>query len=264
MSIPSSWRKSGNNGRPFIMGILNVTPDSFSDGDMYCTKESAVKHVLELIDQGADIIDIGGESTRPGSDPVPVEDELLRVIPVLKELVPLINVPISVDTMKSQVAEAALSVGASIINDIRGLTDSSMLALAVSSDVPVVIMHMHGTPKTLGTDLMEGSVLRPIKRFLDDRITAALDAGMKEKNIILDPGVGFGTTPDQNMDIIKNCSFFSDKYPILIGASRKRFLSVKFPGMERDEASAEAAKIAVKSGADIVRVHNVAITKKMF
>jgi dihydropteroate synthase len=246
---------------PLIMGILNVTPDSFSDGGHFLLKGDAIRRAFELVDQGADIIDVGGESTRPGSDPVPVDVELARVVPVLKDLVPSLSIPVSVDTMKAQVAIASLNAGAVMINDVYGLRGHGMMDAVVQYDVPAIIMHMHGMPKTIGTDLMEGDVLSTIKSFLDQRTEAALTAGMKEKNILLDPGIGFGTDPDQAMDILRNISYFGGKYPVVAGSSRKRFLAIKFPGLDRDIASAEAAKISWESGADMVRVHNVAATR---
>lgn len=243
------------------MGILNVTPDSFSDGGSFLSKENALEHAFDLIDQGADTIDIGAESTRPGSDPVSTEEELKRLIPILKDLAPSIDVPISVDTMKWEIAEAALNNGAAIINDICGMRDEKMISVAVSCQCPIVIMHMHGTPKTLTTDNMKGDFMNDIKRFLDERVEHVLNAGVKEKDIILDPGVGFGKTAEQNMEIIKNCGRFSDEYPILIGPSRKRFLEHYYPETDKDEATAAVSKIAVDNGADILRVHNVRRTK---
>jgi dihydropteroate synthase len=246
--------------RPVMMGILNLTPDSFSDGGLYNSKKDALKHAYELIDQGADILDIGGESTRPGSDPVSEDEELERVIGIIEELAPTIDAPISIDTMKPAVAEESVKAGASIINDICGMTDERMSDVAISYGVPAIIMHVHGTPKTLGTDTMEGDFLTEIKRFLDERAEHLVGKGMEEKNIVLDPGVGFGKTAEQNMSIIENSGWFSDRYPILIGPSRKRFLSHYYPGMDKDEATAIASKTAVDNGAGIIRVHNVSKT----
>lgn len=242
------------------MGILNVTPDSFSDGGTWTDIHTAVEHAFEMVDQGADIIDLGGESTRPFSDPVSAEEELSRLIPVLDELLPSIDVPVSVDTMKTAVAEKCISMGADIINDVYGLRDDDMVQVCADSDVAVVIMHMHGMPKTMQSSVMGDGFMDEIRDFLRNRTQVALDAGISEDRIILDPGIGFGKSFDQNMEILRNSSFFSDGYPVLMGSSRKKFLSEKFAGLERDDASAEAARISVDSGADIVRVHNVART----
>ncbi|MDR3074919.1 MAG: dihydropteroate synthase, partial [Candidatus Methanoplasma sp.] len=212
-------------GRPIIMGILNITPDSFSDGGRYLSMDKALEHAYGLIDQGADIIDIGGESTRPGADPVTADEELGRIIPIIRELSPTVDVPISVDTMKPTVAKESVRAGASIINDICGLGNEHMIDVAAAYDVPVVIMHMYGSPKTLATDVMEGDFMTGIKEFLDGRAECAVSKGVRERNIILDPGVGFGKTPDQNMHIIRNCGSFGQRYPVLIGPSRKRFLA---------------------------------------
>ncbi|MDR1405131.1 MAG: dihydropteroate synthase [Candidatus Methanoplasma sp.] len=247
-----------------MMGILNITPDSFSDGGRYLRKDMALEHAYGLIDQGADAIDIGGESTRPGADPVPEDEELKRVIPIIKELSPTVDVPISVDTTKPKVAEESIKAGASVINDICGFGDDRMISVAVSYDVPAIIMHMHGSPKTLGTYVMNGDFMTEIKKFLDGRAEHAVRMGMNERNIILDPGVGFGKTAEQNMHIIRNSGSFGEKYPVLIGPSRKRFLAQCFPSLERDEATAAASKTAADSGADILRVHNVSATLSHF
>ncbi len=247
-------------GGPLVMGILNVTPDSFSDGGTWTDPSVAVRHAFEMIDQGADIIDIGGESTRPFSDPVSADDEIARLEPVLKELLPSISVPVSVDTMKTRVASRCVDLGVDMVNDVYGLRDDGMLKVCADSGVAVVIMHMHGMPKTMQTSVMGEGYMDEIRGFLRERTEAALYAGVSEDKIILDPGMGFGKSFDQNMDILRNSSFFSDGYPVLMGSSRKRFLSEKFKGMDRDDASAEAAAISVDSGADIVRVHDVART----
>ncbi|MCL2032436.1 MAG: dihydropteroate synthase [Methanomassiliicoccaceae archaeon] len=239
------------------MGILNVTPDSFSDGGAYLSKESALERAYHLIDEGADMLDVGGESSRPGSDTVTEEEEIRRVIGVIRDLVPTVDIPISIDTAKPHVAEEAVSAGASLINDIWGLRDETMADIAISNDIPAVIMHMHGTPKTLGTDTMEGDALSEIKRFLSKRAEHVISKGMKERNIILDPGVGFGKTHEQSMMIVENSGWFSSAYPVLIGPSRKRFLSHYYPDMETDEATASASVTAADNGARILRVHNV-------
>ena len=255
--MTNQWFRK-KDGRPFVMGILNVTPDSFSDGGRFLSKEEAIKHAFELEDAGADIIDIGGESTRPGSHAVPLKVEMERVIPVIRELSSSACVPISVDTSKHEVAKAAIEAGACMLNDICGLSDPKMIGVAVDHDVPVVIMHMHGTPETLGTDTMSGNVLEQVKYYLNERIEAVLDAGIRRENIVVDPGIGFGKTPQQDMEILRNPRYFTEEYPVLIGPSRKRFLSTGFPGLDREEATAEASIVTSKAGADIIRVHDVA------
>ena len=241
---------------PLLMGILNVTPDSFSDGGRFISTDEAVKRAFELLDEGADIIDIGGESSRPGSSSVPSTVEMERIIPVIREIASSIGIPISVDTCKSDVAEAALDAGAHIINDICGLSDDRMVRLAADRDVPVVVMHMYGTPGTFNTDMMQGDVIAEIRSFFDKRIQNILNAGVSESNIIIDPGIGFGKTSQQDMDILRGPRSFSE-YPVLIGPSKKRFLSYGFPEMEKDDATVSASILASDNGADIIRVHDV-------
>ncbi len=252
------WRRP-EGGRARVMGILNVTPDSFSDGGSWTDPAAAVRHALDLVDQGADVIDIGGESTRPNSYPVPADEEIRRLEPVLRDLVPSIDVPVSVDTMKTRVASRCIDLGAEIINDVYGLRDDGMAELCASAGVSVVIMHMNGMPRSMPAS-MGGDFMHDIRDFLRERTSVALDAGIRPDDIILDPGIGFGLDPDENWTVLSSSSFFSDGFPVLSGSSRKRFLLAKFPGMERDEASAEAARIASDSGADLVRVHNVGAT----
>ncbi len=239
------------------MGILNVTPDSFSDGGRWIDVDAAVRHAFDLVDQGADIIDIGGESTRPGSVPVPTEKELSRLEPVLRELIPSIDVPVSVDTMKTAVAERCIGWGVDMINDVNGLRDDGMVELCASAGVHVVIMHKNGDSEHMPAS-MEGDFMSTVRDFLRERTEAALDAGIRSDRIILDPGIGFGKAPQQDIEILGNSSFFSDGHAVLSAFSRKRFLSTLFPGEDKDAATAKAARIAVGSGADIVRVHDVA------
>lgn len=251
--------------RPALMGILNVTPDSFSDGGRWDSAESARAHALDLLDQGADIIDIGGESTRPGAVPVSEDVELQRVIPALNAVLESIDLPVSVDTMKASVARRAVESGAAIINDVSGLADPAMLATVAELDVPFVVMSSYGTPQTFKTQTIPGDGVEYAKTFLLKRIGKALDAGVNERNIIIDPGLGFGTSPEQSHEMLKRSGEFSfGKYPVLIGPSRKRFLGKIYPGLEKDEATAEACLLAAAGGADIVRVHNVACVARRF
>lgn len=240
------------------MGILNVTPDSFSDGGEWVGTDRAIKHALDMVEQGVDIIDIGGESTRPGSLPVSVEEELNRLEPVLEALLPSIDVPVSVDTMKPAVAERCIDLGVSIVNDVMGLRSEGMLEVCADYDVAVVIMHMEGDMSTVHSSVMGCDYKTRIREFLIKRTDAAISAGISENKIILDPGIGFGKTSDQNIGILSDPSFFSDGYPVLIAASRKRFLSNMFPEMDRDEATIKASLLSLEAGADIVRVHDVA------
>lgn len=242
------------------MGILNVTPDSFSDGGRWASPDAALRHALDMVDQGASIIDVGAESTRPGSSPVSAEEEMSRLRPVLKELIPSIDVPVSVDTMKTEVAEMCISMGVDIINDVNGLRAPGMAEACAAADVGVVIMHMPGTMSDVHSHDMNSGFAEEIRYSLRDLTGRALDAGVRDDRVILDPGIGFGKTVEQNLWILSHSSYFSEGHMVLSGSSRKRFVAASFPDMDIDEASAEAACIAVDSGADIVRVHNVAAT----
>ena len=241
-------------GKPVIMGIVNVSPDSFSGDGLQCVNE-ALKRAYDLIDKGADIIDVGGESTRPGSARISPEEEAMRVVPLIYQLSHTSDVIISIDTMKTHVADVAIDAGASMVNDMNGLRTPGMAELISSKNVPVVIGHMHGTPETMQNSPMTGDFKKKIIDFLTERKKIAEETGIKD--IITDPGIGFGKTPEQNMEICRNSGDYSLGGPVLIGASRKRFLSEYYPDMDSDEATAEICRIAVKSGADIVRVHDV-------
>ncbi|CUT07282.1 dihydropteroate synthase [Candidatus Kryptonium thompsonii] len=245
--------------RTYIMGILNVTPDSFSDGGRYFTVDSAVEHAMKMIEDGADIIDVGGESTRPGSEPVPLEEELRRVIPVIKEIVKRTDVPISIDTYKSEVARQALDNGAVIVNDISGLRfDEKMVEVIAQYNASVIIMHIKGTPKTMQQNPYYDDVISEIYGYLSESIERAQSYGIKQ--IIVDPGIGFGKRLVDNLEIIRRLrEFKSLGYPILIGVSRKSFIGniLNLPVEERLEGTAGAVAISVWNGANIVRVHDV-------
>ena len=252
--------------RPYIMGILNITPDSFSDGGQFFYPSKAIDHALFLQDAGADILDIGGESTRPGSDPVSLDQELDRVIPVIEKLAPQLSIPISIDTYKSEVARQALKAGAVMINDITALNyDPDMALLAARTDVPVVLMHIKGTPKTMQKNPTYNDLLAEIKKYFEKSIALAEKAGVDRNKLVIDPGIGFGKSVEDNYRLISNLDYFGQlNLPILIGASRKRFLSDnnKYSESERLEQSLAAACAAVLNGADFVRVHDVPQTKK--
>lgn len=246
------------------MGVVNVTPDSFYDGGRYPLPEMAITHALELIEQGADIIDIGGESTRPGADPVTESEELDRVIPVVEGLAHQVTIPISIDTTKSQVAAQALDRGASIINDVSALReDPAMASVIARSDAAVVLMHMQGTPQTMQRSPQYLDVRREVLQFLDERVQIALQAGIARTNIILDPGFGFGKLVSHNLDLLNELSsFLVLNCPLLVGLSRKGFIGniVGKTVEHREWGTAAAVALAVDRGAHIIRVHDVAMT----
>jgi len=249
--------------RPLVMGILNVTPDSFSDGGRFRDRDRAVSHARHMIDSGADIIDIGGESSRPGSDPVPLDEELERVVPVIENLRNTTDLPLSIDTTKAAVARQAIQAGADMINDISALRfDSEMLPLASEKDVPVILMHMLGVPKTMQADPHYHDCLREIKEFLAERIACCQKGGLNRTRIIIDPGIGFGKRVRDNLDIIKNIAAFGDLgCPVMIGASRKSFISLVTRNTGRADkrigGSLAAALAAIDGGCHIIRTHDV-------
>ena len=260
------WCK--NPDKTLIMGVLNITPDSFSDGGKYFSKNSAIKHALKLINEGSDIIDVGGESTRPGASPLTIEEELTRVIPVIEEIRKLSkNILISIDTYKSEVANEAVKYGANIINDISGLVmDDRMVHIAAELDVPVIIMHLKGTPMDMQVNPTYENLISEITEFLRTQIQYALKNGVKKHNIIIDPGIGFGKTIEHNFKIIANLEKFKKiGYPILIGPSRKSFIGnlLKLPPDKRLEGTAASIAIGIVNGARIVRVHDVLEMKRV-
>ena len=247
--------------RTHLMGILNVTPDSFSDGGRYHSVDAAVEHGLRMADEGADVIDVGGESTRPGALPVPGEEELRRVIPVIEGLAARLTIPISIDTYKSSVARRAIASGARMINDVSALRfDPEMAGVAADCRVPVVLMHMRGQPATMQKDVVYDSLIDEILDFLKERIKEAQRAGIHPRRIMVDPGIGFGKTViDGNLMIIKHLSLFrSLGRPILVGPSRKAFIGqILGDGASRDEGTAVLGAAAILNGANMLRVHDV-------
>ncbi|HDJ30126.1 MAG TPA: dihydropteroate synthase [Candidatus Acetothermia bacterium] len=243
------------------MGVLNVTPDSFFDGGQHMTTKAAVNHALEMIRDGADIVDVGGESSRPGAAPVPGEVELSRVVPVITGIRESSDVLISVDTTKSRVARAALAAGADIVNDISALRfDPEMGPLIAEADACVVLMHMQGTPRTMQENPTYSDPVEEIKEFFSARMEAAVRAGIPEERIILDPGIGFGKRLEHNLAILRGIgSFLELGAPVLIGLSRKSFLGelLGLPPAERLVGTVAANAVAVRNGADIIRVHDV-------
>jgi dihydropteroate synthase len=248
------------------MGILNVTPDSFSDGGRFIAKDAAVEHALQMVADGADIIDIGGESTRPGAEPVGTEEEMRRVIPVIEMLRQETDAPISVDTYKATTAQAALAAGADMVNDVSALRfDNRMREVIASGKVPVVLMHMLGTPRDMQKNPHYEDCVGEIARFFAERIDYCIKNGIDRSQIILDPGIGFGKRLSDNLDILTHLRRFKEfSLPLLVGVSRKSFIGKIHPsGRPADQrlgGSIAAAVAAVNNGADIVRVHDVAPT----
>ncbi len=251
-----------------VMGVVNVTPDSFSDGGKFFTLESAYRQSVKLIEDGADIIDIGGESSRPGSQPIPLKDELERTIPLICKIRSNFqDVVISIDTTKSKVAEQAILSGANIINDISGLSsDQEMCIVASKYDVPLVIMHMQGNPKTMQNAPYYNDLIEDIKSFFEERIQFAIQSGIKKNRIILDPGIGFGKSYEDNFKLINQLEKFCDfELPVLIGPSRKSFIGIALNEEPefRLEGTLAAVAAGILKGARIVRVHDVAQIKKV-
>ena len=247
---------------PTIMGILNVTPDSFSDGGKYSTLNAATEHCMSMVSAGADIIDIGGESTRPGAAELDAAQEISRVIPVLDKVAKEIQVPISIDTRKSEVAELAISSGAVIVNDVSGLTfDSKMAEYCINQNLPVCIMHSQGIPETMQNAPRYKNVCLDIYDFLNEQIEKMIDSGMQRSNIIVDPGIGFGKTLKHNFDLLKGISLFHGLgVPILIGVSRKKFIKTVAELKENEDrvsGSIALALFARSQGVQIFRVHDV-------
>jgi dihydropteroate synthase len=244
-----------------VMGVVNVTPDSFSDGGDFFDHQTAIEHAGELVEQGADIVDIGGESTRPGADPVSLEDELQRVIPVVEAVAEGHDVRISIDTTKAEVARQAVEAGAGIVNDISGLGFDEAMAEAVADlDAALVLMHIQGTPETMQESIEYADLVDDIRAFFDERIERAVQAGVDRDKIILDPGIGFGKTVEQNYRLIRELDgFFDFDCPLLLGTSRKSFLGAILdkPPKERDWGTAATVACGLFAGADIVRVHDV-------
>jgi dihydropteroate synthase len=249
---------------PLLMGVVNVTPDSFSDGGAHDSAEAAVAHGLQLVAEGADLLDIGGESTRPGSAPVTLDEELRRVIPVIEQLARQTPVPISVDTFKPEVMRAAVAAGAGLINDIHALRQPGALAAAAELRVPVVLMHMQGEPGSMQDTPHYDDVVADVHRFLAERIFSAEMAGIAKSNLIIDLGFGFGKTTDHNMVLLARSARFLDLgVPMLAGLSRKRSigeLTGREVPRERVAGSVAAHLIAAQRGAKILRVHDVAAT----
>ncbi|MFO0028866.1 MAG: dihydropteroate synthase [Pseudomonadota bacterium] len=251
--------------RPSIMGVVNVTPDSFSDGGSFDSAQAAVDHALRLVEQGADLLDVGGESTRPGAGPVDESEELRRVLPVVEALAARAGVPVSIDTAKPSVMRAALAAGASMVNDVLALRADGALDAVAEAGAAAVLMHMRGEPRTMQQDPHYDDVVADVHRFLADRILACQFAGIDRARLIVDPGFGFGKTLAHNLDLLRGMDRFATLgVPVLAGLSRKAMIGAitgRDTPRERLHGSVAAALLAVQKGAAIVRVHDVAATR---
>jgi len=250
---------------PLVMGVLNVTPDSFSDGGTYVTVAQAVDHARQMQAQGADIIDIGAESSRPGAEPINEREELRRLIPVVEAVRKVVPLPISVDTTKAAVARSAIQAGAVIVNDISALQgDPVMARLVAETGVAVVLMHMQGTPQTMQRSPRYGNVVEEVTAFLQQRAQVAIACGIRPSQIVLDPGFGFGKLQEHNLQMLAEFETFTTLgYPVLAGVSRKQFIGnlIRQPVHEREFGNAGAVAVAVLKGAHIIRVHDVRAMK---
>ena len=245
-----------------VMGVLNVTPDSFSDGGWFLDKDRAIEHGLRMVADGAAIIDIGGESTRPGAEPVSADGQIKRVVPVIRALAERINVPISIDTYNIEVAKAALDTGAAMLNDITALSDEHMAELAAEHKVPIVLMHMQGTPATMQLEPEYNNVVSEVLQFLLDRAKKAEEFGIPTERIFIDPGIGFGQTLEHNILLLKNLDkFVKTGYRVLVGTSRKSFIGTitgREKPSERIFGTAATVALCAIAGVSIVRAHDVA------
>jgi dihydropteroate synthase len=265
---PAPWRFRGGSldfSRARVMGIVNVTPDSFSDGGRFADPPAACRHAETLVREGADLLDVGGESTRPGADPVPEAEEIRRVVPVVREAARL-GVPVSVDTSKPAVAREALEAGAAVVNDVTALADPAMAPLVAESGAGLILMHMLGTPRTMQDDPRYEDLMGEVVDFLAGRRDRAEAAGVGRAAIVLDPGIGFGKRAEHNLEILRRLSEVAALgSPVLVGASRKRFIGavtgVRDPG-ERTIGSTAAAVAARLAGASLLRVHDVGATRQ--
>jgi dihydropteroate synthase len=264
--LPTRHGEVNLHRRIAVMGVLNVTPDSFSDGGRFVDAGKAIDRGIQIVEEGAGIVDVGGESTRPGARIVSVEEELERVIPVIRGLRRVLSVPISIDTYKVEVARRALEHGADIVNDISALTgDPEMASLVARERVPVVLMHMQGTPQTMQLNPQYGNVLQEVTDFLRHRVVVAAEKGVDPGQIIIDPGIGFGKSLEHNLILLRGLSQLAALgQPLMVGASRKTFIGkiLNAPVEDRSEGSLAAAVAAVLAGANIIRVHDVRETCK--
>lgn len=264
MVTPMEFQLKGQRlglDRPLLMGIVNVTPDSFFDGGRFCDPQRAVAHALRLVEEGADLLDIGAESTRPGALPVDVQEERRRLVPVVEAVAKAVSVPISVDTSKAEVARAAIDAGAIMVNDVTALRgDSAMVDVVAQAGAGLVLMHMQGTPDTMQHAPRYDDVVGEVAQFLAERIRFAIDHGVAKDRIVVDPGIGFGKTLGHNLDLLANLRVFTELgYPLLVGPSRKGFIGqLTDQSVEaRGWGTAGVVALAVEQGANILRVHDV-------
>jgi dihydropteroate synthase len=263
-----AWRNPSKDKLPAVMGILNVTPDSFFDGGKYFSRDQAIDRALRMVEEGADIIDVGGESTRPGSEPTSLKDELERTLPVIEGIRKHSDIPLSIDTYKAEVARAAIEAGADVINDISALSfDENMVETVVNAGVPVIIQHIKGTPRDMQKDPSYADVTEEIKSFFVERIAFAKSRGVDVERIIIDPGIGFGKKVSHNLTIIRELGKLKELgRPLLIGTSMKSFIG-RILGTDdvaqRVEGTLASVAISLWNGADMVRVHDVAGTRKV-
>ena len=249
---------------PLIMGILNVTPDSFSDGGRFVQHEIAVNHVKNMIEEGADVIDVGGESTRPGAATISIDEECERVIPIINAVREVSDIPVSIDTSKPEVMQEAIAAGASMINDVNALRNEGAVELAAQHNIPVCLMHMQGQPRSMQHKPEYKDVVREVKEFLVERINVCIEAGINRENIIIDPGFGFGKTLEHNLSLFKHLDeFLQLDVPLLVGVSRKSMIGAVLddaPVEQRLHGSVALATLAAWMNAEILRVHDVKAT----
>ena len=260
----NSWLQSPS--KTLVMGVLNLTPDSFSDGGLFTTKEKALDQCLKMINEGADLIDVGGESTRPGSDPLSINEELDRTIPIIEKIRSITDCTISIDSYKSEVVEAALNVGANIVNDISGLTfDHNMAELISQKKSPIIMMHINGKPKIMQENPRYDNLLKDILDFFSRQLELAQSAGIDSSKIILDPGLGFGKKVEHNFELIRKLpQICAMGFPVLVGPSRKSFIgeALNLPINDRIEGTMASITASVINGARIVRVHDIQKTRR--
>ena len=260
----NSWLQSPS--KTLVMGVLNLTPDSFSDGGLFTTKEKALDHCLKMINEGADLIDVGGESTRPGSDPLSINEELDRTIPIIEKIRSITDCTISIDSYKSKVVEAALNVGANIVNDISGLTfDHNMAELISQKNAPIIMMHINGKPKIMQNNPQYDNLLKDILHYFSRQLKLAHSAGIDSSKIILDPGLGFGKKVEHNFELIRKLpQICAMGFPVLVGPSRKSFIgeALNLPINDRIEGTMASITASVINGARIVRVHDIQKTRR--
>jgi dihydropteroate synthase len=253
--------------RTLLMGVVNVTPDSFSDGGRFFEQDAALTQAMELIEAGADILDIGGESTRPYAEPVPVDVEVQRVLPLIEGVRRFSDIPISIDTVKAEVARQAIAAGVDIVNDVTSLqADAEMVKLVAATGVPVILMHMQGSPETMQVDPHYGSLFSEIIAFLENRIQFATENGVKREQVVVDPGIGFGKTIAHNLMLVRELERFQAlNRPILLGASRKRFIGaiLNRPVEDREVGTAVIHSFAIAAGVHLLRVHDVALHRQV-